>query len=121
MVRAAPCLPLWGRWQPEGLTEEVFGYRFAEKRKKFGKPLPTSLRSATLPKGEGKEASNTNTGYRLYTANRKTVIFKAGGAAALASPFGRGAPVGGGEGPLSHGLGRDSSPIGGAKAFLGIR
>ena len=37
-----------------------------------------------------------------------------------ASPFGRGAPEGGGEGPLSHGLSRDSSPIGGAKAFLGI-
>ena len=37
----------------------------------------------------------------------------------LASPFGRGAPVGGGEGPLSHGLGCDSSPIGGAKAFRG--
>ena len=43
-------------------------------------------------------------------------ICRAGGAAALASPFGRGAPAGGGEGPLSHGLGRDSSPIGGAKA-----
>ncbi len=43
-------------------------------------------------------------------------ICRASGAAALASPFGRGAPVGGGEGPLSHGLGRDSSPIGGAKA-----
>ena len=42
-------------------------------------------------------------------------------AAALASPFGRGAPVGGGEGPLSHGLSRDSSPIGGAKVFPGIR
>ena len=21
--RSRPCLPLWGRWQPEGLTEEV--------------------------------------------------------------------------------------------------
>ena len=30
------------------------------KNKKRGKPLPTSLRSATLPKGEGKESSNTN-------------------------------------------------------------
>ena len=29
-VRAAPCLPLWGRWQPEGLTEEVFGVAFCE-------------------------------------------------------------------------------------------
>ena len=58
--RAAPCLPLWGRWQPEGLTEEVFGCRFSEKRSKCGEPLPTSLRSATLPKGEGKGASNAN-------------------------------------------------------------
>ena len=32
-----------------------------------------------------------------------------------ASPFGRGAPEGGGEGPLSHGQGRASSPKGGAK------
>ncbi len=64
---------------------------------------------------------NPDSGYRLYVVNRKTVICRAGGAAALASPFGRGAPKGGGEGPLSHGLGRDSSPIGGAKAFLGIR
>ena len=32
----------------------------------------------------------------------------------LASPYGRGAPGGGGEGPLSHGLRRASSPRGGA-------
>ena len=34
-VRAAPCLPLWGRWQPEGLTEEVFGVAFCEKVKQM--------------------------------------------------------------------------------------
>ena len=34
-VRAAPCLPLWGRWQPEGLTEEVFGVPFCEKAKQM--------------------------------------------------------------------------------------
>ena len=28
-------------------------------------PLPTSLRSATLPKGEGKDASNNNLSFRL--------------------------------------------------------
>ena len=63
MVRAAPCLPLWGRWQPEGLTEEVFGVAFCEKAKQMqcgSEPLPTSLRSATLPKGEGKNAINNN-------------------------------------------------------------
>ena len=64
LLRAAPCLPLWGRWQPEGLTEEVFGCRFAEKSKKRRKPLPTSLRSATLPKGEGKDTSNANLSFR---------------------------------------------------------
>ena len=58
---------------------------------------------------------------RLYAANRNTVFCRAGGAAVLASPFGRGAPKGGGEGRLSHGQGRASSPRGGAKAFLGIR
>ena len=59
-LMGSPCLPLWGRWQPEGLTEEVFGYPLAEKSKKGGEPLPTSLRSATLPKGEGKELQSTN-------------------------------------------------------------
>ena len=34
LLRATPCLPLWGRWQPEGLTEEVFRCHFAEKSKK---------------------------------------------------------------------------------------
>ena len=82
--------------------------------------LPERLRQCQI-RGEVRKQTNTKLDYRVYAANRKTVIFKAGGAAALASPFGRGAPVGGGEGPLSHGLGRDSSPIGGAKAFLGIR
>ena len=52
--------PYGERKQPEGLTEEVFGYRFAEKRSKCGEPLPTSLRLATLPKGEGKESPNIN-------------------------------------------------------------
>ena len=47
------------RKQPEGLTEEVFGLPLTEKSKKCGKPLPTSLRSATLPKGEGKESPST--------------------------------------------------------------
>ena len=37
-----------------------------------------------------------------------------------ASPFGRGAPKGGGEGPLSHGLRRASSPIGGAKTVKNL-
>ena len=36
----------------------------------------------------------------------------------LASPYGRGAPAGGGEGPLSHGRCRASSPKGGAKYSL---
>ena len=36
----------------------------------------------------------------------------------LASPFGRGAPAGGGEGPLSHGRCRASSPRGRAKYSL---
>ena len=36
----------------------------------------------------------------------------------LASPYGRGAPAGGGEGPLSHGRCRASSPKGGAKYIL---
>ena len=36
----------------------------------------------------------------------------------LDSPDGRGAPAGGGEGPLSHGLRRASSPRGGAKYIL---
>ena len=44
-------------------------------------------------------------------------IWQFGGAAALASPFGRGAPAGGGEGPLSL-ASLDSSPKGGAKALL---
>ena len=39
----------------------------------------------------------------------------------LASPYGRGAPAGGGEGPLSHGLRRASSPRGRAKACFRIR
>ena len=34
----------------------------------------------------------------------------------LASPYGRGAPDGGGEGPLSHGCAVTAPPIGGAKA-----
>ena len=52
-------LPLWGRWQPEGLTEAVLQGVFQEIHE-CGRPLPTSLRSATLPKGEGKRARNTH-------------------------------------------------------------
>ena len=38
--------------------------------------------------------------------------------APLPLPLGEVPPQGGGEGPLSHGLGRDSSPKGGAKKSL---
>ena len=63
MVCAAPCLPLWGRWQPEGLTEEVFGVAFAKKRNKCSEAANLSrprFARPPSPKGEGKNALNNN-------------------------------------------------------------
>ena len=49
---------------------------------------------------------------------RELYLIKDCAAVRLASPYGRGAPAGGGEGPLSHGRCRASSPKGGAKCIL---
>ena len=49
---------------------------------------------------------------------RELYLIKDCAAVRLASPYGRGAPAGGGEGPLSHGRCRASSPKGGAKYSL---
>ena len=53
VARERPSLPLWGRWQPEGLTEEgrtTLIYRYGSANANLSRPR---WRSATLPKGEG--------------------------------------------------------------------
>ena len=52
---------------------------------------------------------------------RELYLIKDCAAVRLASPYGRGAPAGGGEGPLSHGRCRASSPKGGAKCTPLVR
>ena len=44
-------LPLWGRWQPEGLTEEVQHTRFFYTR--YGEMVAADLIRPAFPKGEG--------------------------------------------------------------------
>ena len=73
LARERPSLPLWGRWQPEGLTEEggtTLIYRYGSANANLSRPrlnygmiapgdhldtdpLRGAPRSATLPKGEG--------------------------------------------------------------------
>ena len=55
-VRTSQSLPLWGRWQPEGLTEEVqythvIYTRYGEMEEQD--LIRPALRRATFPKGEG--------------------------------------------------------------------
>ena len=60
--RAARCLPLWGRWQPEGLTEEVFRGRLRKNARNTPNAVNLSRPrfALALPKGEGKSPSNTD-------------------------------------------------------------
>ena len=56
LVREHPCLPLWGRWHGEAVTEEVLPqYEFAESHRKNETLYRTSPApyGGTLPKGEG--------------------------------------------------------------------
>ena len=63
ICRTSQSLPLWGRWQPEGLTDEVqytcfFYTRYGEME---GQDLiRPALRRATFPKGEGMGAVSTS-------------------------------------------------------------
>ena len=55
-MREHPCLPLWGRWHGEAVTEEVLPqYEFAESHRKNETLYRTSPApyGGTLPKGEG--------------------------------------------------------------------
>ena len=56
IYRTSQRLPLWGRWQPEGLTEEVqythvIYTRYGEMEEQD--LIRPALRRATFPKGEG--------------------------------------------------------------------
>ena len=53
LEKRIPWLSLWESWQPEGLTERAIVDKSIKNRKICYLPSPTSLRSATSPKGGG--------------------------------------------------------------------